>query len=67
MIFMYLTLVAVLGIIDILGLKKTGAFRDILVYCGSMLLVAVMGVIYLSDTFRPSIANYLLRLLDTRE
>lgn len=66
MIFLYMALVIGLSIYDIWDLKKKGQTKDIYVYAGCMVLVAIMGVIYLSDTFRPSIVSYFLEFFNVK-
>lgn len=67
MIYIFLALVMGLSIYDMRHMKKKGQTKDMYFYAGFMLLVAVFGVIYLSDTFRPSIISYFLRLFNVKE
>lgn len=66
MIFLYMALIVCLSIYDIWDLKKKGQIKDIYVYSGCMVLVAIIGVVYLSDTFRPSIVSYFLKIFNVK-
>lgn len=60
MIYLYIGLIVGLSIYDVLALKKEKLTKDIFVLLGSMVLVAIFGLIYLSNNSHPSIASYLL-------
>jgi NADH:ubiquinone oxidoreductase subunit K len=61
-IIAYLLLAAGLSIIEIKGMLKKKQTKDIFVFAGFMLAAAVIGVVYLLDTFRPSIAEFFLKI-----
>jgi|LSQX01.3.fsa_nt_gb multisubunit Na+/H+ antiporter MnhB subunit len=60
MIYLYLALIIGYSIYEITGLKKKKQVKEIFVFVGSMILVTVLGLVYLTDTYRPSITSYIL-------
>lgn len=67
MIFLYLILIVGLSIYDLWELKKKSLKKDMYVYIGSMVLVAIIGVIYLSSDFQPSISSYFLKYFNVKD
>lgn len=63
MIILFLALITCFIVFETKELKKEGQTKEIKVLLVSMILIAVYGYIYLSNTFRPSLASYLLDFL----
>jgi len=62
MIFLFLATISALCIFEGIILIKEKKLKDIFIFFTSMALVTVFGIIYLSNTYRPSIASYILKL-----
>lgn len=62
-IIIFTFVIILLGIYEILDLKKKGQTKDIYVYIGLMLPTAALGYYYLSDIYRESFIAALFNLL----
>jgi hypothetical protein len=66
MIYWFLGVVVGLSIWDISKLKQEGLSREIFCYLVCMVVVVIVGISYLSDTFRPSLAEHILAIIKVK-
>lgn len=66
MIFLYLIFVIGISIYEINDLHKKKFKKDIWVFIGCMFLVAVVGCLYLANTFQPSLADNIMSFLNVK-
>jgi hypothetical protein len=63
MIYWFLGVVIVLSIWDLRKLKQNSLTREMVCYLVSMVAVVIIGWLYLSDIFRPSLAEHILTII----
>jgi multisubunit Na+/H+ antiporter MnhB subunit len=64
---LFIILIIALIVYEVISLKKKNQVKEIYVFLGCMLIASAFGIIYLLNPSQPSIASYILKILNIKE
>ncbi len=60
----YLLIILVISILEIRSIKKQKLKKELYFFIFSMILATILGVLYISNPLRKSLAGYILQLIN---